>query len=80
MSLVTQLIVALIVTLIAYLHFKTVDKYRRKYGERAYQYYFYHFMLPYLVTWYALVFHPLFISGPALLPFWELSSLQSYSS
>ena len=70
MPLVTQLIMSLIVTLIAYLHFKTVDKYRRKYGELAYQPYFYHFMLPYLVTWYALVFHPLFIIGPALLPFW----------
>ncbi|MFX0064470.1 MAG: methyltransferase family protein [Candidatus Hermodarchaeota archaeon] len=69
MPLVTQLIMALIVTLIAYVHFKIVNKYRRKYGKLAYQSYFYHFMLPYLVAWYALVFHPLFISGPALLPF-----------
>jgi hypothetical protein len=27
-------------------------------------------MIPYLVTWYACFFHPLFVSGPALLPGW----------
>jgi len=70
MPLMTQLIISLIVSLIAYLHFKTVNGYRRKHGELAYQYYFYHFMIPYLVMWYAIFFHPLFISGPVLLPFW----------
>lgn len=69
MPILTQLILAIIVTVIAYLHFKYVNRYREKYGELAYQYYFFHFMLPYLVTWYALFFHPLFINGSPLLPF-----------
>jgi protein-S-isoprenylcysteine O-methyltransferase Ste14 len=69
MPIITQLIVTLIVTLIAYLHFKYSKRYRSKYGDLAYQYYFFHFILPYLITWYALFFHPLFIQGSPLLPF-----------
>lgn len=68
--LVSQLIMALLTALISYLHFKLVDWYRERYGSLAYQPYFYHLMLPYLVAWYACVFHPLFINGPALLPSW----------
>jgi protein-S-isoprenylcysteine O-methyltransferase Ste14 len=66
----SQLVMALLTVLISYLHFRLVDAYRRRYGEMAYRYYFYHLMLPYLVAWYACFFHPLFIHGPALLPTW----------
>lgn len=66
----SQAAMALFVTLIAYLHFRWVGAYRRRYGPLAYRYYFYHLIIPYLVTWYACFFHPLFVSGPALLPGW----------
>jgi protein-S-isoprenylcysteine O-methyltransferase Ste14 len=61
---------ALIVTAISYMHFKIVDGYREKHGPLAYRYYFYQLMIPYLVTWYACFFHPLFVSGAVLLPWW----------
>lgn len=67
-ALVSQTIMALIVVLISYLHFVLAPRYRQRYGEMAYRYYFYHFMLPYLVTWYAVFFHPLFVGGSVLLP------------
>ena len=66
----SQFIMALTVTAISYIHFRVVDDYRERYGPLAYRYYFYHLMLPYLVTWYACFFHPLFVSGPMLLPWW----------
>jgi protein-S-isoprenylcysteine O-methyltransferase Ste14 len=66
----SQAAMALLVTLIAYLHFEWVGAYRRRYSSLAYRYYFYHLIIPYLVTWYACFFHPLFVSGPALLPGW----------
>jgi protein-S-isoprenylcysteine O-methyltransferase Ste14 len=68
--LLTQFVMAVVATVISYVHFKVVDRYRDRYGHMAYRHYFYHLMLPYLVTWYACFFHPLFIPGPALLPGW----------
>lgn len=68
--LISQLVMALLTALIGYLHFKLVDWYRARYGPLAYQPYFYHLMLPYLVAWYACFFHPLFVDGPALFPSW----------
>jgi protein-S-isoprenylcysteine O-methyltransferase Ste14 len=73
----SQLAMALIVTAISYIHFKVVDGYRQKYGPLAYRYYFYHLMIPYLVTWYACFFHPLFVSGLALMPGWLAIGLGS---
>jgi protein-S-isoprenylcysteine O-methyltransferase Ste14 len=67
-ALISQLVMALLVTLIGYLHFQKAEVYRQRYGALAYRYFFYHFMVPYLVTWYACFFHPLFVDGPALLP------------
>lgn len=66
--LVSQLIMALVVVALSYAHFRQAVAYRLKYGALAYRYFFYHLMLPYLVTWYACFFHPLFVSGPPLLP------------
>lgn len=68
--LLSQLAMAMLVTAISALHFRLVAGYRSRYGPLAYRYYFYHLMIPYLVTWYACFFHPLFVSGPALLPGW----------
>lgn len=66
----SQAVMAMVVTAISYVHFKVVDHYRARYGPLAYRYYFHHLMIPYLVTWYACFFHPLFVSGTALLPQW----------
>ncbi len=71
----SQVVMAVIVTAIGYFHFKVIQGYREKNGHLAYQVYFYHWMLPYLVTWYACLFHPLFIPGPALLPWWLAAAL-----
>ncbi|MGD8457463.1 MAG: hypothetical protein PVF83_13860, partial [Anaerolineales bacterium] len=48
----SQFLMALVTTVISYLHFKMVEGYREKYGALAYRYYFYHLMIPYLVAWY----------------------------
>ncbi|MGD9396806.1 MAG: isoprenylcysteine carboxylmethyltransferase family protein [Candidatus Thorarchaeota archaeon] len=69
-SLVGQLIIAFIGTVISAVHFRVPSKYREKYGALAYRYYFYHFVIPILATWYACCFHPIFIGGPQILPFW----------
>jgi protein-S-isoprenylcysteine O-methyltransferase Ste14 len=69
-SILSQLAMALIVTAIGYRHFRVIDGYRKRYGPIAYQPYLYRLMLPYLVTWYACFFHPLFVSGSPLLPPW----------
>jgi protein-S-isoprenylcysteine O-methyltransferase Ste14 len=66
----SQFVMAIIVTAISNIHFKVVNGYREKYGSMAYRHYFYHLMLPYLVTWYACFFHPLFVSGQVLFPWW----------
>lgn len=69
-AILSQLVMALVVTIISYVHFKKAGEYRKKYGELAYRYFFYHMMIPYLVTWYACFFHPLFVDGMPLLPPW----------
>jgi protein-S-isoprenylcysteine O-methyltransferase Ste14 len=68
--LISQFVMAMIVVAIGYVHIKAAGAYREKYGALAYRPYFYHLMIPYLVTWYACFFHPLFVSGPPLLPWW----------
>lgn len=69
-AVLSQLIMTLIVAIISYVHFKRAGVYREKFGPLAYRYFFYHFMIPYLVTWYACFFHPLFVKGAPLLPAW----------
>lgn len=70
MPIVTQAVMSIIVVLIGYVHTKRAEDYRDKYGGLAYQKYFYHYIIPLLVTWYAIFFHPLFITGENLLPIW----------
>jgi len=71
----SQAVTCLVVTAISAIHFVRARAYREKYGAMAYRYFFYHLMIPYLVTWYACFFHPVFISGPRLLPPWLAISL-----
>ena len=68
--LIGQVTMCLVVTAISAIHFARASVYRIKYGAMAYRYFFYHLMIPYLVTWYACFFHPLFVGGPRLLPPW----------
>ena len=69
MPVATQSLMAVIVVTIGYIHLQNAEPYRKKYGDLAYQPFFYHYIIPLLVSWYALFFHPLFISGIRLLPF-----------
>lgn len=69
-SVLSQLVMALVVVVIGYIHIRTAAAYREKYTAMAYQHHFYHLMIPYLVTWYACFFHPVFVSGPLLFPWW----------
>ena len=68
--LISQAVMCLVVTAISTIHFVLANAYRERYGVMAYRYFFYHLMIPYLFTWYACFFHPLFVSGPRLLPLW----------
>ncbi|MBU7047838.1 MAG: hypothetical protein HXS54_15485 [Theionarchaea archaeon] len=67
--LVSQVIVALICSAFSYSFVKNVEKYRNMYGNQAYRYYFFHFVILLLVTGNACLFHPLIVKGPGLLPF-----------
>jgi len=69
-AILSQLVMTLVVTIISYVHFKKASEYREKYGALAYRDFFYHLMIPYLVTWYACFLHPLFVDGMPLLPPW----------
>jgi hypothetical protein len=68
--LISQFVMAIVVVAIGYVHFKAAGAYRERYEAQAYRHYFYHLMIPYLVTWYACFFHPLFAGGPQFLPWW----------
>lgn len=68
-ALISQLIVALVCSGFAYAHMKNIKRYREKYGELAYRYFFFHFIMPIFATRYACMFHPLHVEGSALLPF-----------
>ncbi|MFO7797107.1 MAG: methyltransferase family protein [Promethearchaeati archaeon] len=70
MPIITQIFMAIIVSMIGYVHIKRANYYRNKYGDLAYQKYFYRYIIPLLITWYAIFFHPLFISGPPIFPIW----------
>jgi protein-S-isoprenylcysteine O-methyltransferase Ste14 len=68
--LISQFVMVVVVVAIGYVHFKAAGAYRERFGALAYRHYFYHLMIPYLVTWYACFFHPLFVGSPQLLPWW----------
>jgi hypothetical protein len=68
--LISQLIIALLCTALAYLHMKNAQKYQKKYSERAYRYFFFRFIVPIFATWYALEIHPVLVKGEPFLPLW----------
>lgn len=69
-ALISQCVVALICSAFSYAHMKNARRYRQRYGQLAYRYFFLHFIMPIFATWFALIFHPLIVAGPALLPTW----------
>lgn len=69
-ALLSQLVTALICTLLSYAHIKNASRYREKYEQLAYRLFFFRFIMPIFATWYACLIHPLFVGGPGLLPFW----------
>ncbi len=68
--LLSQGAMALVVVIISHLHFRQAAAYRERHGALAYRAFFYHYIIPLLVTWYACFFHPLLVDGPKLLPAW----------
>ena len=68
--LVSQSLVAVLCTGLAFAHMKNAEKYREKYDKRAYRNFFFHFIVPIFATWYAMMFHPLLVGGEPILPFW----------
>ncbi|TXT65773.1 MAG: conserved membrane protein of unknown function [Promethearchaeota archaeon] len=77
MPLISQGFMILLVCLIGYFHIQKADHYKQKYGKIAYQKYFYRYIIPLLVSWYAVFFHPLFISGSPIFPIWVFPSWTS---
>ena len=77
--LVAQGIITVVVTLIGLVHFIFAPRFREKYGNLAYQRFFYIFVVPYLIAWYACFFHPAFIQwGDKLLPIWAQVILTAF--
>ena len=77
--LLSQGIITIVVTIIGLVHFIFAPRFREKYGDLAYQKFFYIFMLPYLFTWYGCFFHPAFIQwGDKLLPIWAQAILAAF--
>ncbi|MFW9827729.1 MAG: methyltransferase family protein [Candidatus Thorarchaeota archaeon] len=69
-SFISQSINAFIASLFIYRFTTMADKYKKKYGELAYRYFFFHIVLLMLIIGNAGIFHVLIVSGPALLPLW----------
>jgi len=67
---ISQSIIALITSVFIYSFTTMADKYKKKYGELAYRYFFFHIVILMLITGNAGIFHVLIIEGPALLPLW----------
>ena len=68
--LISQSIAAGVCSGLAYLHMKNAQSYRIKHKELAYRYFFFHYIVPIFAVWYAMVFHPLLVSGESLFPSW----------
>ncbi|MFX0067031.1 MAG: methyltransferase family protein [Candidatus Hermodarchaeota archaeon] len=69
-AIISQLILVLI-TIIFFYGFTTKAKaYRKKHGVLAYRYFFFHYVIPVLITGNACIFHTFLIKGPILLHFW----------
>lgn len=69
-ALISQFIVALVCSAFVYGYFKNASRYREKYGDLAYRYFFFHFVMPLFATWFACTFHPLLVGERGILPYW----------
>ncbi|MFW9949509.1 MAG: methyltransferase family protein [Candidatus Thorarchaeota archaeon] len=67
---ISQLIIVLIASLLIYSFTTMTEKYKKKYGELAYRYFFFHIVILMLITGNAGIFHVIIVEGPALLPLW----------
>ena len=66
----SQFLIAVTCTVFAYIHIQAPKRYRKKYRELAYRYFFFHFIVPIFATWYAMILHPLIVTGDNLLSYW----------
>lgn len=67
---ISQSIFTLIASFFIYNFITMTDKYKKKYGELAYRYFFFHIVILMLITGNAGIFHVLLIEGPVLFPLW----------
>ena len=67
---ISQSIIAIIASVFIYRFATMADKYKKKYGELAYRYFFFHIVILMLITGNAGIFHVLIVEGAALLPLW----------
>ena len=67
---ISQSIITLLASVLIYFFTTMADKYKKKYGELAYRYFFFHIVILMLITGNAGIFHVLIVEGPALLPLW----------
>ncbi len=67
---ISQSILTLIASVFIYRFTTMADKYKNKYGELAYRYFFFHIVILMLITGNAGIFHVLIVEGAALLPLW----------
>ncbi|MFX0043431.1 MAG: methyltransferase family protein [Candidatus Hodarchaeota archaeon] len=67
---ISQSVNVLIASVFIYCFTTMADKYKKKYGELAYRYFFFHIVVLMLITGNAGIFHVLIIEGPSLFPLW----------
>lgn len=67
---ISQSIMTLIATIFISRFTTRADNYKKKYGEQAYRYFFFHIVILMLITGNAGIFHVLIVEGPDLLPLW----------
>ncbi len=67
---ISQSIIAFIASIFIYSFTTMADKYKNRYGELAYRYFFFHIVILMLITGNAGIFHVLIVEGPALFPLW----------
>jgi len=67
---ISQSTFSLITSVFIYCFTTKADKYKKKYGELAYRYFFFHIVILMLITGNAGIFHVLIVEGSALLYLW----------
>ncbi|MFX1284786.1 MAG: methyltransferase family protein [Promethearchaeota archaeon] len=69
-AIISQLILVLISIVYFYCFATKATTYREKYGVLAYRNFFFHYVIPVLITGNACIFHAFLLTGPIFLPFW----------